>query len=70
MRTTDITVPTVFGDFADFWTPFLGGQGPAPAYLATLPAADRDRVRERLRASLPAGPIRLTARAYAVRGAA
>lgn len=70
VRTTDITVPTVFRDFADFWTPFLGGQGPAPAYLATLPAEDRDRVRERLRASLPAGPIRLTARAYAVRGSA
>ena len=70
VRTTEITVPTVFRDFADYWTPFLGGQGPAPAYLAQLPAGTRDRVRDRLRASLPAGPIRLTARAYAVRGTA
>jgi len=70
VRTTEITVPTVFRDFADYWTPFLGGQGPAPAYLARLPADTRDQVRDALRAALPAGPIRLTARAYAVRGTA
>ena len=29
-------VPTVFAGFDDYWRPFLGGQGAAPAYLATL----------------------------------
>jgi SAM-dependent methyltransferase len=29
-----IEVPTSFRDFDDYWTPFLGGQGPAPSYLA------------------------------------
>jgi SAM-dependent methyltransferase len=65
-----IEVPTVFADFDDLWTPFLGGTGPAPAYVASLPGPARDALRERLRASVgpSAGPIRLTARAWAVRG--
>ncbi|MFE5558079.1 class I SAM-dependent methyltransferase [Streptomyces sp. NPDC056544] len=66
-----IEVPTVFADFADLWEPFLTGQGPAPGYLATLSAADRERVRDALRAVLPCGPggsVALTARAWAVRG--
>ena len=25
-----IDVPTIFRDFDDYWSPFLGGQGPAP----------------------------------------
>ena len=45
--------------------------GPAPAYVASLDAAARASLRERLRASLAGpddGPIRLVARAWAVRG--
>ena len=64
-----LDVPTVFHDFDDYWTPFLGGQGPGPGYLAALPEEASDRLRERLRASLPTEPdgsIRLTARAYVV----
>jgi SAM-dependent methyltransferase len=66
-----IDVPTVFADFDDYWTPFLGGQGPAPGYVASLPEDRRTALRERLRAQLPVeadGTIRLTARAWAVRG--
>jgi SAM-dependent methyltransferase len=66
-----VEVPTVFRDFDDYWAPFLGRQGPAPAYCATLPDEARDRLRARLRATLPAHPdgtIRLTARAWAVSG--
>ena len=70
VEVTEITVPAVFRDFDDYWTPFLGAQGPAPAYVAGLPDDARDRLRERLRATLPAGPIPLSARAYAVRGSA
>lgn len=66
-----IDVPTVFQDFDDYWTPFLGGQGPAPGYCVSLPEDDRVKLRERLRASLPLQPdgsIHLIARAWAVRG--
>jgi SAM-dependent methyltransferase len=69
--TRPIDIPTVFRDFDDYWLPFLGGQGPAPAYLMSLPADRRAAIREVLRRILPAGPdgsIRLNARAWAVRG--
>ncbi|GAB3942755.1 class I SAM-dependent methyltransferase [Micromonospora vulcania] len=68
-----VEVPTVFTDFADYWTPFLGGQGAAPAYVATLAEPDRIALRSLLAARLPIesdGSIRLTARAWAVRGTA
>lgn len=66
-----IDVPTHFRDFQDYWTPFLGGQGPAPGYCAGLDEGRREALRERLRATLPTdrdGAIRLSARAWAVRG--
>jgi SAM-dependent methyltransferase len=66
-----IEVPTVFRDFADYWTPFLGGQGPAPGYLATLDPAHRGALRDSVHARLPIaadGTIALVARAWAVRG--
>ncbi|MER6253817.1 class I SAM-dependent methyltransferase [Streptomyces sp. NPDC001584] len=66
-----IEVPTVFAGFADLWEPFLTGQGPAPGYLAALPAGDRERVRDALREAVPygtGGSVALTARAWAVRG--
>jgi SAM-dependent methyltransferase len=68
-----VQVPTVFRDFDDYWEPFLGGQGPAPGYLASVTAGQRDTLRERLQARLPVeadGSIALTARAWAVRGVA
>ena len=66
-----IDVPTHFVDFEDYWQPFLGGQGPAPAYAMTLDEAARQALRERIRARLPARPdgsILMKARAWAVRG--
>ena len=70
---TAIDVPTDFKDFDDFWTPFLGGQGPAPSYVASLPEDRRRALRDRIRADLPTsddGSIPLIARAWAVRGTA
>lgn len=64
-------VPTVFRDFDDLWSPFLGGQGPAPTYCGTLVEGQRTALRERLRAALPIAPdgtISLVARAFGVRG--
>jgi SAM-dependent methyltransferase len=69
----EIKIPTVFTGFDDYWQPFLGAQGPAPAYLATLPEARRAQVRELLRSRLPTNPdgsIPLSARAWVVRGTA
>jgi SAM-dependent methyltransferase len=67
-----VDVPTAFRDFDDYWSPFLGGQGPAPGYAKSLDparlAALRDRIRERLPVRAD-GSIHLTARAWAARGA-
>jgi SAM-dependent methyltransferase len=66
-----VVVPTVFADFDDYWTPFLGRTGPAPAYVASLGDEQRTALREALRARLPTaadGSISLSARAWAVRG--
>jgi SAM-dependent methyltransferase len=66
-----IDVPTAFTDFDDYWRPFLGRVGPAPAYLAGLDDDSKAALRERLRTTLPTEPdgsIRLIARAWAVRG--
>ncbi len=71
VTTQAIDVPTVFENFDDYWSPFLGGQGPAPGYCMSLPQADRNALRDRLRETLPAdhdGKIHLTARAWAVQG--
>jgi SAM-dependent methyltransferase len=71
IETRAIDVPTVFRDFSDYWTPFLGGQGPAPTYVASLAEPERARLRDRLDAELPRtrdGRIELIARAWAVRG--
>jgi SAM-dependent methyltransferase len=66
-----IEVPTAFAGFEELWTPFLSGTGPAPAYVASLTEPARNELRDQLRASIteePDGSIRLTARAWAVRG--
>ncbi|MCX4782694.1 class I SAM-dependent methyltransferase [Streptomyces sp. NBC_01264] len=66
-----IDIPTRFDDFEAYWAPFLGGQGPAPSYLASLPRKRHDALRERLRARVPVeadGSIALTARAWNGRG--
>lgn len=66
-----IDVPTTFREFADYWNPFLGGQGPAPSYAMSLSDRQRVQLRDHLRARLPAaadGSIALIARAWAVRG--
>lgn len=70
---TAIDIETRFASFEDYWAPFLGGQGPAPAYAMSLDEAARARLRERLRERLPAdahGGIALVARAWAVRAEA
>jgi SAM-dependent methyltransferase len=67
-----IEIATVFRDFDDYWLPFLGGQGPAPNYVASLSADAQEGLRARLQTTLPTEPdgtIRLSARAWAASGA-
>jgi SAM-dependent methyltransferase len=71
VEVTSIDVPTPFRDFEDYWRPFLGGQGPAPAYAMALDETDRARLRDRIRSRIPLredGSICLIARSWAVRG--
>ena len=65
-----IDIPTPFASFDAYWQPFLGGQGPAPAYVMSLHESARAHLRDSVRARLPVqadGSILLTARAWAVR---
>jgi hypothetical protein len=74
----DVAVDTVdvtatFPSAAAAWEPFLGGQGPAPSYLATLDESRRERVRAEFVARLPVaddGSVSLLVRALAARGRA
>ncbi|WP_166267224.1 class I SAM-dependent methyltransferase [Marinobacter caseinilyticus] len=63
-----IEIDTIFESFDDFWQPFLGGQGPAPTYVLSLDAPERNELRARLKERLPIqanGQIPLVARAWA-----
>lgn len=71
VETRAIDVPTVFKDFDDYWSPFLGGQAPAPSYAMSLSEERRASLRDYIRDHLPiaeTGSISLIARAWAVRG--
>jgi hypothetical protein len=71
--THGLEVPTDFATFDDYWAPFLRGTGPAPSYVASLDPQSRELLKGRLAARLQMrgnGPIRLRARAWAVRGLA
>ena len=71
VETRAIDVPTIFRNFEDYWSPFLGGQGPAPGYVLSLSEAHCGALRDLLRAGLPMAPdgsIHLIARAWAVSG--
>lgn len=70
IEVTAIDTPAPFASFEDYWQPFLGGQGPAPAYAMSLDETARVRLRDRIRARLPVQPdgsISMTARAWAAR---
>jgi SAM-dependent methyltransferase len=73
VKTAPLEIATDFSNFADYWTPFLQGTGPAPSYVASLDPRSRESLRERIQRRLDAaakGQIRLRARAWAVRGVA
>lgn len=73
VQTLMIDAHTTFRNFDDYWNPFLGGQGPAPAYAMSLSEEHRSALRDRIRETLPIasdGSVALIARSWAVRGRA
>jgi hypothetical protein len=69
-QSLDITMR--FDSFADYWEPFLLGQGPAGAYLKTVPPDRLQVLRSAVEARLPLSSQNsafiLPARVWAVRG--
>jgi SAM-dependent methyltransferase len=67
-----LVVEASYDDFADLWTPFLAGIGPAGAYCVSLAPEQQAAVRERMHSLLgsPPGPFTLAARAWCVTGRA
>jgi hypothetical protein len=63
-----LTIETAFGSFDDYWQPFLCGQGPAGAYVSSLPESARHALESKLRERLGDGGFALRARAWAARG--
>lgn len=65
-----LEIETHFQNFEDYWIPFVGGPGPAPGYLSSLPAQGQQDLKRRIEARLPRnedGSIPLTATAWAAR---
>ncbi len=63
-----IEIATEFPDFEAFWRPFTLGAGPAPGYCMSLPEDRRAALKAELAARLGTdGPVRLTARAWAMK---
>ena len=69
---SSLTIRMDFSNFADYWEPLLGGQGPVGGYVAGLDHEMQTRVREAVRAAFLAGAAdgerSLTATAWVVKG--
>jgi SAM-dependent methyltransferase len=65
-----LTVQTAYPSFGDWWEPFTLGVGPAGAYVASLAPDRRAALREQCRHLLPAGPVEISAAAWAAVGRA
>jgi SAM-dependent methyltransferase len=72
VREQPLEIEPRFQSFADYWDPFLLGQGSAGAYVRSIDderkTALRDELRARLHLSSDDLPFSLPARAWAVRG--
>ena len=68
IQATALTVRVRHASFERWWEPFTLGVGPAGAYLASLDADRQEALRERCRDLLPAGPVEVSATAWAATG--
>jgi SAM-dependent methyltransferase len=71
---TSLTIRAEFASFADYWGPWLGGQGTIGAYICGLPEERRALIEHHTRLAYLAGgedgPRSFAATAWAVRGVA
>jgi SAM-dependent methyltransferase len=71
VETREIAVQRTFADFEDYWATSLLGASVGPT-IATMSSGEIDRLKERVRARMPAadagGRVAYTARANAVKG--
>ena len=65
-QVTTLTVRAGYASFEDWWEPFTLGVGPAGAYVASLTPDHRAALRDQCRHLLPAGPVEISATAWAV----
>jgi len=74
IREAALTIRMEYADFEDYWGPYLGRQGPAADYVASLDATAVARLREHTRRAYldgePDGARSYAATAWAVRGIA
>ena len=68
VEASTLTVRVRYADFDDWWEPYTLGVGPAGAYVAKLSPEQTTALREQGRRLLPAGPIEITATAWAATG--
>jgi SAM-dependent methyltransferase len=64
-QVTTLTVQAGYASFEDWWEPYTLGIGPAWDYVASLAPDRRAALREQCRDLLPAGPIEISATAWA-----
>lgn len=63
-----LTVTVAHADFAEWWTPYTFGVGPAGDYLRNLDPVQRGAVEDRARRTLGDGPIVIRGRAWCATG--
>jgi SAM-dependent methyltransferase len=72
IRETALAIRMEFASFDDFWTPYLGKEGPGAQYMGQLSPDEKDRLRDMVRAAYvdgdPDGPRSYAAVAWAVAG--
>jgi SAM-dependent methyltransferase len=64
-QVSTLTVQAGYASFEDWWEPYTLGVGPAGAYVASLAPDRRAALREQCRHLLPAGPVEISATAWA-----
>jgi SAM-dependent methyltransferase len=68
IRPGSVTVLIRYANFEEWWDPFTLGVGPAGSYVTSLPPDGRELLREHCREQLGAGPVEISATAWAVTG--
>jgi SAM-dependent methyltransferase len=65
IQASALTVHVRHASFGQWWEPFTLGVGPAGAYVASLTPERRAALRDQCRLHLPAGPVEISATAWA-----